>query len=54
MKNGIFRGEFDDYQYPLLNSEVPPEKLPKVKRAKEKAMEDAIKLAEELKKKYEK
>lgn len=41
------RGEFDDYEYPFLNNDTPENR-----EAAKKAMEDAIKLAEELDKKY--
>lgn len=41
------RGEFDDYKYPYLNKDTP-----EIREAAQKAMEDAIKLAEELDKEY--
>lgn len=54
MKKSEFRGEFDDYEYPYLNKIIPPEDLPDLMKAKEKAKEEAIKFAEELEKKYSK
>ena len=52
MKHNKVRGEFDDYKYPFLNSSNSDENPQEIKAKKEAALAEAIKFAEELKKKY--
>ena len=52
MKDNKVRGEFDDYKYPFLNSSNSNENPQEIKAKKEAALAEAIKFAEELKKKY--
>ena len=52
MKHNKVRGEFDDYKYPFLNSSNSDENPPEINAKKEAALAEAIKFAEELKKKY--
>ena len=52
MRKGKVRGEFDDYKYPFLNNSNSDENPQEIKAKKEAALAEAIKFAEELKKKY--
>ena len=52
LKKGKIRGEFDDYKYPFLNGKPDGENIQENNKKRENAMAEAIKLAEELKRKY--
>lgn len=52
MKQGKVRREFDDYKYPFLKGGNNDENPQETKSKKEKALAEAIKLADELKQKY--